>query len=124
MKGQLLDHHDRDTYITASFVYISVPPSRPAFKVVTPELRSISVTWHGSLYDGGSPVLDYKLTLFDSKNIVEQNQSQIRGMNHTYFNLQQNREYIVVLEARNAIGYSNPSKYFVRTRKAGNKDVI
>ena len=112
------------TYLTASFVYISVPPSRPAFKIVTPELWSISVTWQGLQYDGGSPVLDYKLTLLDSNNIVQQNQSQIRGTNHTFFNLQQNRQYNIVLEARNAIGYSKPSNNIVRTRKAGNKDVI
>lgn len=112
------------TYVTASFVYISVPPSRPAFKIVTPELWSISVTWQGLQYDGGSPVLDYKLTLLDSNNIVQQNQSQIRGTNHTFFNLQQNRQYNIVLEARNVIGYSKPSNNIVRTRKAGNKDVI
>lgn len=100
------------------------PPSRPAFKIVTPELWSISVTWQGLQYDGGSPVLDYKLTLLDSNNIVQQNQSQIRGTNHTFFNLHQNRQYNIVLEARNAIGYSKPSNNIVRTRKAGNKDVI
>ncbi|XP_067052262.1 fibronectin type III domain-containing protein 3B-like [Acropora muricata] len=87
-------------------------------QIVTPELWSISVTWQGLQYDGGSPVLDYKLTLLDSNNIVQQNQSQIRGTNHTFFNLQQNRQYNIVLEARNAIGYSKPSNNIVRTRKA------
>ena len=124
MKFKLSFMERCQTYITASFIYISDPPSPPALKTVIPELWSISATWNGSLFDGGSPVLDYKLTLLDSKNIVRQNQSEIRQTNYTFFNLQQNRNYVIILQARNAIGYSKPSNYSVWTLKAGNKVVI
>ena len=82
-------------------------------------MRSITTTWNRSRNDGGSPILDHRITLLDWKNNVKYNQSGIKENNYTIYNLHQNRNYTVVLEARNLIGYSKPANVTFWTLKAG-----
>ncbi|XP_068734303.1 uncharacterized protein [Montipora capricornis] len=95
-----------------------VPPSPSVFNKLEREMRSITTTWNRSRNDGGSPILDHRITLLDWKNNVKYNQSGIKENNYTIYNLHQNRNYTVVLEARNLIGYSKPANVTFWTLKA------
>ena len=80
---------------------------------------SISATWNRSRDNGGSPVLDYNITLLEANSSVQQSQSGIRETFYTLRHLRQNRTYTLLLQARNVVGYGNSANATVSTLAAG-----
>ena len=59
------------------------------------------------------------ITLLDANRHVLQTYSGIKGTFFTLKNLQQNRTYILMLQARNIAGYGQAAKVTVKTLEAG-----
>lgn len=106
------------TSLTVDSDYISVLPSAPMINKIFPEMLSIKVTWNRSLDDGGSPILDYRITIIDMNN-VQRATSRIHENNFTLQNLRQNRTYRILIQARNVVGYGNSANASVSTLEAG-----
>lgn len=83
------------------------------------DIRTITVTWNASFDNGGSPILDYMVTLLDANNNVQQKPAGIREHNYTLQNLKHNRTYTIFVQARNAIGYGKSANATVSTLEAG-----
>jgi len=98
---------------------ISVPPGEPLIIKLVPDILSITATWNKSRVNGGSPILDYNIALLDANNNVQRNHSGIREMCYTFRNLRQNRTYMIVLQARNVVGYGGSTNVTVSTLEAG-----
>ena len=66
------------------------------------------------MYDGGSPIIDYKL-LINSKTLHISAPNTNKGIT----GLTKNTEYKVQLYARNVAGYGNASSKVFTTKKQG-----
>ena len=103
---------------------ISDAPGPPVINKFTPDVLAFNVTWNTTRDKGGSRILDYKITLLDvDKNLLQQHD----GIKETYFtlrNLQQNRTYIFILQARNIGGYGESANASVTTFEAGKENVF
>ena len=103
-----------------SFMFhISVPPGEPLIIKLVPDILSLTATWNKSRVNGGSPILDYNIALLDANNNVQRNHSGIRETFYTFRNLRQNRTYMIVLQARNVVGYGGSTNATVSTLEAG-----
>ena len=106
-------------YFYADYFHISVPPGPPVINKLVPDILSISATWNRSRDDGGSPILDYKITLFEVNADKQQRQSVVTGNNYTLRSLKHNRTYKIVIQARNVVGYGKSANATVATLEAG-----
>ena len=79
----------------------------------------MNVTWGTPIDNGGSPILDYNTTLLDVDRTVLQQQRGIKRSSITFQNVQQNRTYIFVVQARNVVGYGKSANASVTTLEAG-----
>lgn len=79
------------------------------------------MTWNKPRDNGGGIVLDYNITLLNANKSLLQRHSGIKNTWFTLRNLQQNRTYIFILQAKNAVGYGEPSNVSVSTLEAGKK---
>lgn len=82
-------------------------------------MLALNVTWSPSLYNGGSPILDYNTTLLDVNRTVLQQNNGTKTTSTTFENVQQNRTYIFVVQARNVVGYGKSANASVTTLEAG-----
>lgn len=84
-------------------------------------MLEFNVTWNAPQDNGGSIVLDYKITLLYANKSLLQQHSGIKNTWFTLKNLQQNRTYIFILQAKNVVGYGEPSNVSVSTLEAGKR---
>jgi hypothetical protein len=76
------------------------------------EASSITVWWTKPGYDGGRPVIDYKVQIITTQ---EQNTS---NTTHVIFSgLTKTNKYDVKVFARNVAGYGNPYVKIITTKK-------
>ncbi|KAK3733410.1 hypothetical protein QZH41_012178, partial [Actinostola sp. cb2023] len=101
------DQHD----ITVTQLF---PPGPPHITVTDIEASSVIVRWTRPVYDGGSPIIDYKL-LINSKTLNINAPNTNKGIT----GLTKNTEYEVQLYARNVAGYGNASSKVFTTKKQG-----
>ena len=96
-------------------IVILVSPGRPNITVTDIEASSVIVRWTKPVYNGGSPVIQYKLVI-DSKtfNITAPKTHQSVG------GLTKDTEYEVKVYAKNVVGYGNASTAVFTTKKQGN----
>ncbi|KAL9965834.1 hypothetical protein ACROYT_G029686 [Oculina patagonica] len=106
-------------HITIEQLY---PPGPPVIDKFTPNVLALNVTWNSSRDNGGSPVLDYRITLLYVNKSILQQQSGINVNYFTLHNLQQNRTYIFIVRARNVIGYGESANISVTTLEADPPD--
>ena len=66
-----------------------------------------------------SRTIEFMITLLDANRHVLQTHSGIKGTFFTLKNLQQNRTYILMLQARNIAGYGQAANVTVKTLEAG-----
>ena len=82
-------------------------------------MLALNVTWSPPLYNGGSSILDYNTTLLDVNRTVLQQHRGRKTTSITLQNVQQNRTYIFVVQARNVVGYGKSTNASVTTLEAG-----
>ena len=97
----------------------SDPPGPSVIKKYAANVLALNVTWSPSRDNGGSPILDYNITLLDVNKTVLQQHGGIKTTSITLQNVQQNRTYIFVVQARNAVGYGKSANASVTTLEAG-----
>ncbi|KAK3724594.1 hypothetical protein QZH41_018287, partial [Actinostola sp. cb2023] len=90
------------------------PPGPPIITVTDIEASSVIVRWTRPVYDGDSPIIDYKL-LINSKTLHINAPNTNKGIT----GLTKNTEYEVQLYARNVAGYGNASSKVFTTKKQG-----
>ncbi|XP_075996672.1 myosin light chain kinase, smooth muscle [Genypterus blacodes] len=86
-------------------------PDPPAKVPATSDIRrsSLTLSWYGPTYDGGSAVQSYNLEIWDS---VDQQWTQLVSCNSTSFNVQNllpERQYKFRVRAENIYGVGEPS---------------
>ena len=101
------------------FFCISDPPGPPVRIEPMPYMLSISVSWIKPLDDGGKMVLDYKIVLLDDNKRELKLFTRITANPYTLQNLRQNRNYTIIIYARNDIGYGKPANVTISTLEAG-----
>ncbi|KAK3751110.1 hypothetical protein QZH41_016237, partial [Actinostola sp. cb2023] len=89
-----------------------LPPGPPNITVTDIEASSVIVRWTRPVYDGGSPIIDYKL-LINSKTL----NISAPNTNKDITGLTKNTEYEVQLYARNVAGYGNASSKVFTTKE-------
>ena len=99
--------------------HISDPPGPPKIIKYTANVLALNVTWIPSPDNGGSRILDYNATLLDVNRTVLQQHKAIKSTSITLKNVQQNRTYIFVVQARNVVGYGKSANFTVTTLAAG-----
>ena len=82
-------------------------------------MLAFNVSWNAPRDNGGSRVLDYNITLLDVNRRVLQQRNGVKQTSVTMQNLRQNRTYIIVLQARNIVGYGESVNGTVKTLEAG-----
>ena len=97
----------------------SDPPGPPVIKKFTANVLALNVTWSPPFDNGGSRILDYNATLLDVNRTMLQNHTEIKRTSITLQNVQQNRTYIFVVQARNVVGYGKSANASVTTLEAG-----
>lgn len=99
--------------LTVCAVYVFADkPDPPAGTPCASDIRSSSLTlsWYGSSYDGGSAVQSYTVEIWNS---VESKWTDLTTCRSTSFNvqdLQPDREYKFRVRAANVYGISEPSQ--------------
>lgn len=63
--------------------------------------------------------MDYNTTLLDVNRTVLQQNNGTKTTSTTFENVQQNRTYIFVVQARNVVGYGKSANASVTTLEAG-----
>ena len=99
--------------------HILDPPGPPVITKFTANVFALNVTWIPSHDNGGSRILDYNTTLFDVNRTVLQQHTGIKTTWITLQNVQQNRTYIFVVQARNVVGYGKSANASVTTLEEG-----
>lgn len=82
-------------------------------------MLSISVSWTKPVNDGGKMVLDYKIVLLDFNKKEQKLLKGITGNAYTLQDLRQNRNYTIIIYARNDVGYGKPANITIPTLEAG-----
>lgn len=78
-----------------------------------------NVTWKKSIKNGGSVILDFMITLLHENGSMVRRQNAIKETSLHLKHLRQNRTYIVILQARNIVGYGESKNITVTTLEAG-----
>lgn len=100
------------------------PPGPPVIKKLVPDMLSISMTWNKPRDDGGSIVLDYMITLLDANKTQRQMRNEITDSNYTIQNVKQNKTYMILIRARNVVGYGEPTNATVSTLEAARPVIL
>ena len=86
---------------------------------MTPDVLKFDITWNMTKVKNSSRTIEFMITLLDVNRHVLQTHSGIKGTFFTLKNLQQNRTYILMLQARNIAGYGQAANVTVKTLEAG-----
>ncbi|XP_031574441.1 neural cell adhesion molecule 2-like [Actinia tenebrosa] len=93
------------------------PPGAPNVTILDQDIQASSVTvrWAKPGYDGGSPVIDYKVQI----NTNPPQEHNTSNTEHELTGLTKNTRYEVRVYTRNAVGYGNASNLIFTTKKRG-----
>ena len=107
--------------VMSSFIHVfsTDPPSPPNITVVSSVL-SLNVTWRSSVEENVIRILDYRIKVFDD-NTLERlwQRERITSSPLVIANLKRNRTYIVIIQARNEVGYGKSANVSATTLLAG-----
>ena len=107
--------------VMSSFVHVffTDPPSPPNMTVVSSVL-SLNVTWRSSVEESVIMILDYRIKVFDDNTLKRVWQREwITSSSLVIENLKRNRTYIVIIQARNEVGYGKSANITATTLLAG-----
>ncbi|XP_074633212.1 uncharacterized protein LOC141891999 isoform X2 [Acropora palmata] len=100
------------------------PPGPPVITERIPDMLSISVSWAKPLNDGGKMVLDYKIVFLDVNKKEQKLLKGITGNAYTLQDLRQNRNYTIIIYARNDVGYGKPANVTISTLEAARPVIL
>ena len=86
-----------------------------------PSLLAVNISWNSTNNNTGIEILDFKLVIIDTKTQRRREIFGITVSNHYVTNLTHNTTYLVMVQARNEIGYGKSVSRNVTTLKAGQK---
>ena len=86
-----------------------------------PSLLAVNISWNSTNNNTGIEILDYKLVIIDTKTQRRREIFGITVSNHYVTSLTHNTTYLVMVQARNEIGYGKSVSRNVTTLKAGQK---
>jgi len=97
---------------TGSSVFVPVVPDAsisllPVLSEIT--LTQVSFTWSDGAYNGGKPILDYRVSYDQGTAVWVDLEEGITQKQYTATGLDQGLTYKFKVEARNEVGYSLPS---------------
>ncbi|CAH3175068.1 unnamed protein product, partial [Porites lobata] len=84
-----------------------------------PSLLAVNISWNSTNNNTGIEILDYKLVIIDTKTQRRREIFGITVSNHYVTSLRHNTTYLVMVQARNEIGYGKSVSRNVTTLKAG-----
>ena len=87
-------------------------------------MLEFNVTWNKSIENGGSVILDFMITLLHANGSMVRRQNAIKETSFHLKHLRQNRTYIVILQARNIVGYGESKNITVTTLEAGENQLV
>lgn len=100
-------------------VFLTDPPDPPFITVVSSVL-SLNITWSSSVEENIIRILDYRIKVFDAIKLKRIRQyNGITSSSLVIENLKRNRTYIVIIEARNEVGYGKSTNVSATTLLAG-----
>ena len=116
-----LNHAESHYVAMSSFIHVffTDPPDPPSITVVSSVL-SLNITWSSSVEQNIIRILDYRIKVFDAithKRVRQYN--RITSSALVIENLKRNRTYIVVIQARNEVGYGKCTNVSATTLPAG-----
>lgn len=94
------------------------PPGPPVVHKISRNVLEFNVTWKKSIKNGGSVILDFMITLLHANGSMLRRQNAIKETSLHLKHLRQNRTYIVILQARNIVGYGESKNITVTTLEA------
>ena len=86
-----------------------------------PSLLAVNISWNSTNNNTGIEILDYKLVIIDTKTQRRREIFGITVSNYYVTSLTHNTTYLVMVQARNEIGYGKSVSRNVTTLKAGQK---
>ena len=100
-------------------VFFTDPPDPPYMTVVSSVL-SLNVTWSSSVQENIIRILDYRIKVFDDITLKRVRQyNRITSSSLVIENLKRNRTYIVIIQARNEVGYGKSANISATTLLTG-----
>ena len=91
---------------------------------ISRNVLEFNVTWNKSIENGGSVILDFMITLLHANGSMVRRQNAIKETSLHLKHLRQNRTYIVILQARNIVGYGESKNITVTTLEAGENQLV
>ena len=91
---------------------------------ISRNVLEFNVTWKKSIKNGGSVILDFMITLLHANGSMLRRQNAIKETSLHLKHLRQNRTYIVILQARNIVGYGESKNITVTTLEAGENQLV
>ena len=91
---------------------------------ISRNVLEFNVTWKKSIKNGGSVILDFMITLLHANGSMVRRQNAIKETSLHLKHLRQNRTYIVILQARNIVGYGESKNITVTTLEAGENQLV
>lgn len=104
-----------------SFVSVSfTDPPGPPFITAVPGVLSLKLAWNSSVEENNVRVLDYKIKVIDGTTLEQlQEYTRITRTSLVVENLKRNWTYVVVIQARNEIGYGESVNISATTLLSG-----
>lgn len=106
--------------MSSSIRVLLTDPPDPPFITVVSSVLSLNITWSSSVEENIIRILDYRIKVFDA--ITGKPIRQYDGITSSSLvieNLKRNRTYIVIIEARNEVGYGKSANVSATTLLAG-----
>ncbi|KAL9965831.1 hypothetical protein ACROYT_G029682 [Oculina patagonica] len=98
------------------------PPDRPYITAVS-SILSLNISWNSSVEENNIRILDYRIKVMDGTSLKQVREyRKITRTSLVIKNLKRNRTYIVVIQARNEVGYGGSANISARTLLAGPPD--
>ena len=120
--SQSVSHSVNHAEVTMSSfmdVFFTDPPDAP-YMTVVPCVMSLNVTWRSSVEASIIRILDYRIKLFDAITLKRVRQfNGITSSSKSIGDLKRNRTYIVIIQARNEVGYGKSANTSATTLLEG-----
>ena len=105
----------------SSFIHVSfTDPPHPPYITAVSSVLSLNITWNSSVKENIIRILDYRIKVMDGitrKRVRQYN--EITTSSLVIENLKRNRTYIVMIQARNEVGYGKSANITATTLLAG-----
>ena len=103
------------------FVLPTDKPGKPKINFTEVQASYIRVKWTPPVYDGGSPVIDYRVIVDGAPG---KNRPPVTGTETLIEQLMPGKSYSVILSARNVVGYGESETFPFTTKPEGTCNVI